>query len=83
MRTFSILTPGQLGPVLRGFRREQKITQKELGDRAGLDQSAISQIETRSGPVSLDRIARVLSALNLEIVVQSKGEGARASRSRW
>jgi len=65
--------------VLRGFRRERKLTQQAVGARAGLAQNAVSKIETDPGPASLARIARVLAALDLEIVVRPrKKDGLRA-----
>lgn len=72
MQDYPIRTPQQLGPVLRGFRRERKLTQRAVGDRAGLAQNAVSLIETNPGPASLVRIARVLAALDLELVVRSR-----------
>jgi HTH-type transcriptional regulator/antitoxin HipB len=72
MPDYPIRTPQQLGAVLRGFRRERKLTQRVVGANAGLAQNAISQIETNPGPTSLARIARVLAALSLELVVRSR-----------
>ncbi len=72
MPEYPIRTPQQLGAVLRGFRRERKLTQRAVGDRAGLAQNAVSLLETDPGPASLARIARVLAALDLELVVRSR-----------
>ena len=72
MSEYPIRTPKQLGAILRGFRRERKLTQRAVGKNAGLAQNAISQIETDPGPASLARIARVLAALDLELVVRSR-----------
>lgn len=72
MNEFPIRTTQQLGPILQGFRREKKLTQQAVGTLAGLAQNAISQIEAKPGPASLDRIAKVLAALDLELVVRRR-----------
>jgi HTH-type transcriptional regulator/antitoxin HipB len=83
MTEYPIQIPQQLGPILRGFRREQKLTQKAVGTRSALAQNAISQIESKPGPASLDRLSRVLAALNLELVVRSRNPVASKSKSAW
>ena len=70
MPDYPIRTPKQLGAILRGFRRERKLTQRDVGARAGLAQNAVSLLETDPGPASVARIARVLAALDLELVVR-------------
>lgn len=79
MSDYPIRTPQQLGAVLRGFRRERKLTQRAVGGRAGLAQNVISLLETNPGPASLARIARVLAALDLELVVRSRKSASHDS----
>ncbi len=81
MTDYTIRTPQQFGAILRGFRRERKLTQRAVGANAGLAQNAVSQIETNPGPASLARIARVLAALNLELVVRPRK--AADCQSEW
>ncbi len=81
MSEFAARTPQQLGEILRGFRREKQLTQHAVGKEAGLLQSAISQIESDPGPASLVRIYRVLSALELELVVRPRGMADR--KTEW
>jgi HTH-type transcriptional regulator / antitoxin HipB len=81
MNEYPVRTPQQLGAVLRGFRRERELTQQAVGARAGLAQNAISMIETDPGPASLARIARVLAALDLELVVRPRKKDGR--RAEW
>ncbi|MCW5556572.1 MAG: helix-turn-helix domain-containing protein [Verrucomicrobiae bacterium] len=77
MTDFPAATPQQLGAILRGYRREKGLSQQRVGSAAGLPQGAISLIESDPGPASLVRIYRVLSALNLELVVRPRQAGAR------
>jgi HTH-type transcriptional regulator/antitoxin HipB len=72
MADFPIKTTEQLGAILRGFRRERKLTQKAVGARTGLAQNAISQLETNPGPASFAKVLRVLSALDVDIVIRHR-----------
>jgi HTH-type transcriptional regulator / antitoxin HipB len=81
MNEYPFRTPGQLGSILRGFRREKELTQQAVGARAGLAQNAVSKLETDPGPASLSRIARVLAALDLELVVRPRRKDGR--RAEW
>jgi HTH-type transcriptional regulator/antitoxin HipB len=72
MTDYPARTPEALGAILRGCRREKRLTQEVVGKNAGLLQAAVSQIESRPGSSSLGRIYRVLSALDLELVVRSR-----------
>ena len=76
MRDYVARTPQQLGAVLRGYRRERKLTQQAVGAGCGLPQSAVSQVEANPTTTSLARIYRLLSALDLELVVRPKGSAA-------
>jgi HTH-type transcriptional regulator/antitoxin HipB len=77
MPDYPIRTPQQFGPILRGFRRERKLTQRDVGARSGLAQNAVSLLETNPAPASLARIARVLAALDLELVVRPRKSDGR------
>ncbi len=72
MADFPIKTTEQLGAILRGFRRERKLTQQAVGARTGLAQNAISQLETNPGPAGFAKVLRVLSALDVEIVLRHR-----------
>ena len=81
MTDFTIKTPQQLGAVLQGFRRERRLTQRDVGTKVGLAQNAVSQIEAASGRVSLARLFKIMAALNLELVVRQRG--TPGSGSEW
>lgn len=72
MVDYPLQTPGQLGAVLKGFRRERKLTQAAVGAAVGLPQNAISQIESAPDRSSLARVFKVLAALELEVVVRPR-----------
>jgi transcriptional regulator with XRE-family HTH domain len=59
-----------LGHWIRFVRKEQGITQEELGKRLGVQKAQISKLETGSNSTTVDTIVRVFQALNAEIRFQ-------------
>lgn len=78
---YPIKTPTQLGAVLKGYRRERKITQADLGAKVGLPQNAVSEIEASPDRSSLARVFKLLAALDLDLVVRPRQPTAK--RSDW
>jgi HTH-type transcriptional regulator/antitoxin HipB len=72
MMDYPIKTPRQLGTVLQGYRKEQRLTQRAVGAKVGLAQNAVSQIEAEPGRAGLARIFKLLAALDLELVVRPR-----------
>jgi HTH-type transcriptional regulator/antitoxin HipB len=68
-------TPKQIGNLVRRTRKNQGLSQTQLGEKAGLRQETISLIETGNPATKLETILSVLAALDLEfrIVPRSKG----------
>ena len=75
-------TPKQLGPILRSIRVERGLTQKEAGAKVGLKQSTVSAIESDSARTSVDTLYKLLSALELELVVRDKPSDRGPAGSR-
>lgn len=69
---YPIKTSAQLGPVLAGIRRERKLTQTSIGTRVGLAQNAVSVLETDSSTASLQQVFKLLSALELDLVIRDR-----------
>lgn len=76
----TVRTLQQLGQVLEGARKQQGMSQAELGARIGMRQAAISNIESDPSSTKLSRLHLVLSALGLELVVRPS---ARATSEEW
>ncbi len=68
-------TPGQIGNVVRRIRKGQRLTQAQLGEKAGLRQETISLIETGNPATRLDTILAVLAALDLEFRIAKRSKG--------
>jgi HTH-type transcriptional regulator/antitoxin HipB len=81
MTDYSIKTPQQLGAVVAGYRKQQGRSQSEVGSKVGLAQSVVSLLEKSPQRAGLARIFKLLSALDLELVVRPRGKSSR--RSEW
>ena len=54
-----------VGDNIRKFRKQKKMTQKELGNKLGISQSAINQIENNKTAPKLTTIIKVADALDV------------------
>lgn len=77
----SVLTANQLGKILKGYRREQKLTQTEAGETVGLLQKTVSKLERNTESASVESLFKLLSALDLEMSITPKGE--RSKSIKW
>ena len=70
--------PKQIGNLIRRARKKHGLSQKRLGDKAGLRQETVSLLETGNAAAKLETILAVLAALDLEfrIVGRSKGDAS-------
>jgi HTH-type transcriptional regulator/antitoxin HipB len=78
---YPIQTPRQLGAVLQGFRQQRGLTQAQVARASGLQQSAVSELELDSSMASLNRIFKLLAALDVELVVRPRD--ATRPGSEW
>ena len=60
----------QLRAHLRALRLQQGLTQAQLGQRLGLGQVRIAEIEAKPGAISVDQLMSILSALGATLVVR-------------
>jgi HTH-type transcriptional regulator / antitoxin HipB len=67
-------SPKQLGTLIRRQRKRLGLSQKELGERAGLRQETISLIETGNPASRLDTLLAVLAALDLEFQIAARSQ---------
>lgn len=58
-----------MGQVIRDARREEKITQSELGKRIGANKSYISRVENGLIDPSISTIYSIITALGLRIEI--------------
>lgn len=74
-------TPKQLGQVLKGQRKSQKLTQNEAAQVVGLLPKTISKLELATETATIESLFKLLSALRLELVVRSKSQ--KSSSKEW
>jgi HTH-type transcriptional regulator/antitoxin HipB len=72
MRDYPIKTVGQLSALLRSFRKERGHSQADLAIQAGAVQQQISNMENNVGTTSVDRLMKVLAALDVELVLRDR-----------
>lgn len=78
-----LVSSKNMGAVLRDLRRQQGVTQAELGKRVGLDQKKVSLLENGNPNCRIDSLFRLLSALGVGLIVQPKTELKPAGKDDW
>lgn len=71
---YLVATPQQLAQVLRGYRRSRKLTQQQAGKAGGLLQKTVSSLEVTPRRTSVESLFKLLSALNVELVLRDKDD---------
>ncbi|HQT82490.1 MAG TPA: helix-turn-helix transcriptional regulator [Ferrovaceae bacterium] len=72
MTHYPIQLSTQLSQHLRSFRQHRKMTQRQLAQSLGLTQSRIADIEADPGKVSVENLLKILSALNVQLVLEDQ-----------
>lgn len=69
---YFIPTSQHLGLALRSERKKKGLTQQEAGHRVGLYAKTVSALENHPGSATIESLMKLLSALDLELVVAPK-----------
>jgi HTH-type transcriptional regulator / antitoxin HipB len=83
---YVIRTPAQLGPILKSRRQQRGLTQSSAASTVGLKQPTVSALETDASRSSVETLYKLLSALDLELVLRDKqAESAkrRSTKREW
>lgn len=67
-----VISPESLGLALRAIRKQKGFSQKDAGHAVGMEQHTISKIEKGNPGTGLGTLFRLLTALDLELVVQPR-----------
>lgn len=62
----------QVGTLLQAARKSARLSQTDLARRLGISQSRMSAMELDPSSISLEQLLALCSALNLELLVQTK-----------
>ena len=57
-----------LGEIIKSARKEQNLTQEELGKLVGVQKAQISKLESSANNVSIETILRVFDALKAKVM---------------
>jgi len=68
-QTFPLQTSAQLSVHLKSLRKARGLTQTALGERIGVKQVRMADIEKNPGAVSLDQLIQVLHALDARLLL--------------
>jgi transcriptional regulator with XRE-family HTH domain len=60
-----------IGTVIRVLRRNKKLTQRELAERAGISKSALTLLESGQSNTRLTVLLKICAALDAEVVIRS------------
>jgi HTH-type transcriptional regulator/antitoxin HipB len=85
MKPLPLQTPAQLADHLRSFRKARGLTQAQLGRLIGLDQTRITRIEHNPDRVSVGTLLRLLTALQVKVLLQPTDHSSSShdSPSDW
>lgn len=72
MKSQAVRTPMQLARLLNGQRKEQGLSQKKAAAKVGMAPKTISALENHPEGSCIESLFKLLSALDLEIVLQPK-----------
>lgn len=75
---YTAYTPKQLGQTLRGQRRSHQLTQKDAAKMVGLLPKTVSKLELATETATIESLFKLLSALQLELVVRSRSPDTHA-----
>lgn len=67
---FRVYTAASIGPAIRQYRREAGLTQKELADRVGIEQSYLSRLEQGQETEQLRRVVSILKQLGVRATLK-------------
>ena len=69
LETVPIQTPAQLSVHIKSLRKARGLTQAALGERLGVRQVRVAEIEKNPGSVSLDQLLELLHALDARLLL--------------
>jgi HTH-type transcriptional regulator/antitoxin HipB len=80
---YPVHTAQQLATALRSRRTQMEMTQRDAGQAVGLLAKTVSGLETDPERASVRSLLRLLSALELELVLRPKESGGSDETLEW
>jgi HTH-type transcriptional regulator/antitoxin HipB len=72
MRDYTVRTADQLTSMLRSFRNRRGKAQSEIAVQLGTTQQEISRLERDPIAMSVERLMKVLAALDVDLVLRDR-----------
>lgn len=66
---YTIQTPAQLATHLRALRKAKGLSQAQLGELLGVDQTRIARIERNPTSISVEQLLKILTTLGVRLVL--------------
>ncbi|MCF6267614.1 MAG: helix-turn-helix domain-containing protein [Desulfuromusa sp.] len=67
-------SPRILGQILKSARTQKRLTQDQAGNLVGITQAMVSRFERGESNIRIDTLFRLMSALELELLVNPREE---------
>ena len=80
---YPIRTPNQLRALITGFRDTAALSQRAFAQKLGITQQAVSAMEREPENMSVERLMKVLAALEVELVLRERRNSALPAASEW
>jgi HTH-type transcriptional regulator / antitoxin HipB len=71
-----IRSPKSLGNAIHRARKEQRLSQTQLGEKTGMQQSDISKIENGHAAMKLETLLSLLAALDLDLQITPRAKSS-------
>lgn len=68
--------PNQLGSILRALRKSRGLTQQDLARQLDITRQAVSLLEQRPEAATLERLMRVFTLLQVDVVLRPRAADA-------
>lgn len=72
----SARTAKQIGAIIRRARRQAGFTQAQLGERIGMRQATVSNLEEGESATQLGTLLDALTALGLELSIDARSKAS-------
>lgn len=84
---YTIQTLEQLKPILKGFRKSQNLSQKEVANKLAISQQAYQVLESSPQNVTLERLFKVFAVLGVKIQLSDNlpitKEAVASKKEQW
>lgn len=79
---YTINTLDQLKPILKGFRKSQGLSQKDVASKLAISQQAYQVLESSPQNVTLDRLFKVFAVLGVKIQLSDGNSINQSTKGR-